>query len=99
MDNKTTNENELYNNDNNYKNECSDDYIEIATQSACKCEDFSEIKYIPDEVFYNSCDCESCKENTSDMTEEKICICGYNPMGNDNFDDCYCKFNNLNFFE
>ena len=75
---------------------CTNDEIAVQTESACSCKEHSEINYIPNEYFYNSCDCSSCNcEEDSSLQDEMLCSCGYigNPLGTD-LGNYSCKCNN-----
>lgn len=79
-------------------NECTNDELEIQLQSACDCKDDErvEILGIPDEYFYNTCDCLNC--DCSEDSEEKFCGCSgtlVDPLGSD-YESCICQ--NLNVF-
>lgn len=53
------------------------------------CAAYTEINYIPNEYFYNSCDCDSCGCITE---EEMICSCGctIDTMDADGYDNSSC---------
>lgn len=76
-------------------NECTNNQLDINLQSACDCKDRVNILGIPDEYFYNTCDCLNC-----DCTEEEnYCGCAgtmSDPLGT-NHQSCICQ--NLNVFE
>lgn len=97
MENKDLSKNE--NNENH--NECTQDKIEIQTQNACGCETAPQINYIPNEYFYNSCECDNCDCDSTEDGDEMICSCGFmgNPMGINNNDSYSCQCNNLNIFD
>ena len=89
------------NKENKICSDCTNDEIAIQTENACSCKEHSRINYIPNEYFYNSCECDSCDcENYSDSSDSKmICSCGYivNPLGS-SFDNYTCDCNNINLY-
>lgn len=83
--------------ENNKPNECTNNPLDINLQSACECEggERVEIKGIPDEYFYNSCDCLNCDCSE----EENYCGCSGimgDPLGTDH-QSCICE--NLNILD
>lgn len=60
----------------------------------CNNEMLSRINRIPDEFFYNNCDCQDCDCEHVSGKEEMLCSCGYmnNPLGMD-FGNYSCQCN------
>lgn len=87
------------------KNNCSQNPLEIEIENACSCNDkIQKITRVPDEFFYNSCDCINCdcdkqEEKNENGDTDIICSCGYitNPLGLDN-EDYSCQCNEINIF-
>ncbi len=80
-------------------NECTNNPLEVELQSACTCknENRVEILGIPDEYFYNTCDCLNC-DCTDDEEGENFCGCVGtlgDPLGMD-YQSCICD--ELNVF-
>lgn len=84
---------------NDYHNECTNDSVKIQSESACDCVDHSFSKYIPDEYFYNNCECNDCNCETDDNNKFCSCGCMTNPIGFSKIDSFPCKCSNINFFE
>ncbi|MCR5261093.1 MAG: hypothetical protein K6C94_04570 [Candidatus Gastranaerophilales bacterium] len=64
------------------------------TQKSCQCDDLTEIKYVPNEYFYNSCDCAACDCENHTKNDDMLCSCGYmNPLGYDYSEySCKCEY-------
>ena len=81
--------------ENTKNNNCTNDDMAIYSESACSCGDDSVMTNIPNEYFYNSCECDSC--NCGDISQdEMICSCGYvsNPFGLGSY-SCQCNGENI----
>ena len=76
---------------------CSKNPMHVEIENACSCRDEdNKIHTIPDEYFYNSCDCVTCETQNYDeysTDSEILCSCGYmgNPLGM-SMSDCSCNY-------
>ena len=68
--------------------------FENTENNNCRCDDYSEIKYVPNEFFYNSCDCSTCDCEQHNKDGEMLCSCGYmNPLRYDYSEySCKCEY-------
>lgn len=80
-----------------HETNCTKNPLHVEIENACSCVDEdNKVRTIPDEYFYNSCDCVTCEASNYDeySTDSEIfCSCGYmgNPLGM-NMTDCSCQY-------
>lgn len=79
-------------------NQCSNNEMEIQLQSACTCNNDKRIEIlgIPDEYFYNTCDCLNC-DCSDNENDDKFCDCSgtlADPLGM-NYQSCICEKMNV----
>lgn len=82
---------------------CTNDKLKVNLENACGCfVDDNSVERIPDEFFYNTCDCTDCGyDMENDEQSENFCSCGYmsNPLGMSyRTISCNCE-NDLNVFK